>query len=54
MGIKKMSDVESVPAWIVQECERWRMQQIRSGRFPEWYELDQMKNKLMEKADLTD
>lgn len=45
-GLKKFSEIERVPSWIVNECERWRMEQIRSGRIPTKSELEEYRRKL--------
>lgn len=48
--LKKLSEVERVPAWICDECDRWRLQQIREGRIPKRAELEQYRRQLERRA----
>lgn len=45
-GLKKFSEVERVPGWIVNECDRWRLAQMRAGHFPNRAELEAHRREL--------
>ena len=44
-------EVERMPSWIINECDRWRVAQMRSGHFPGKSELEAYRRQLAEAGE---